>query len=531
VIDPIAEAPKELVNLLIESSPRRRERSHGQEPPADLVLDTENAIARASHWLAYEADEAVEGSGGDSTTVAVAARMRDLGLSPDMALEVMLEHYNPRCAPPWDSDRLREKVMSAYKSASGTWGGALAIRQFEVEGDVARERPSRAGLFYVTFAEAAATALDYMPEPLIEGLLDQETLAVIYGPSGEGKTFVVLELAFHIATGRPFLGRETSQGLVVYVAAEGGRGIYKRARALMQHHGVPDCPMAIVPCPIDLLKSQADIKALIALIREAEAEFDQPVKLLVIDTLSRALAGGDENTSTDMGAFVRNLDKIRTTIKATMMPIHHTGKDLAKGARGWSGLRAATDTEIEVVDGVIKISKQRDMEQAADIKFELNKMSIGQARGKDVTSAVIKVITGSDFLEVELDPAAQEMMDAFENVATEKAVASGRPVADWQEVIVSREEWEQEYLDARNERIARGEHLPRSGIKRNTPSVPRAGVTPRYMRKLRNTVVESGTLRLVKENQWVKAKRNTEEHSEEHSKKVQPDRRNTRNTL
>ena len=67
------------------------------------------------------------------------------------------------------------------------------------------------------------------------------------------------------------------------------------------------------------------------------------VRLIIIDTLSRALSGGNENSPDDMGNLVKHMDKVRHTLKAHLCVIHHSGKDKAKGARGHSLLRAATD--------------------------------------------------------------------------------------------------------------------------------------------------------------------------------------------
>ena len=99
----------------------------------------------------------------------------------------------------------------------------------------------------------------------------------------------------------------------------------------------------VVPEPIDLCRSTADADLLLKRIAELPT-----LSLIVVDTLSRAMSGGNENSPEDMGKFVTNCDRIRIASGAHLMVIHHTGKDDAKGARGHSLLRAAADTEIEV---------------------------------------------------------------------------------------------------------------------------------------------------------------------------------------
>ena len=84
------------------------------------------------------------------------------------------------------------------------------------------------------------------------------------------------------------------------------------------------------------------------------------------------------------------------------MGIHHSGKDETRGARGWSGLRAAIDTEIEVRDaGAVKtatVLKQRDLPKGAQFNFTLQQVVLGQnERGKDVTSCVVKAASGDGF--------------------------------------------------------------------------------------------------------------------------------------
>jgi hypothetical protein len=109
------------------------------------------------------------------------------------------------------------------------------------------------------------------------------------------------------------------------------------------------------------------------------------------------LAGGNENASEDMGALVMNADRIRKETGAHLSFIHHCGKDAAKGARGHSLLRAATDTEVEiarsesVAGGTIKVTKQRDLPRQSDFGYALKTIELGVNRhGETVTSCVVE---------------------------------------------------------------------------------------------------------------------------------------------
>ena len=237
------------------------------------------------------------------------------------------------------------------------------------------------------FNEAAASALSASARPLIKGLLDEGAFSVVYGPSNAGKTFVALDLAYHVALGLDWGGMKTRKAAVLYLAAEGGGGIKKRIAALRQRAGSEVSPdFYLSTASVDLRTPAGDTEAVIA-----TAQSIGPVGLIIVDTLSRALAGGDEDTK-DLGAFVINADKIRRATGAHVLVIHHSGKDASKGARGGTVLRGAIDTEINIDGGRIKITKQRDLEFAEDISFEIHGVPIGlDPEGDLVTSATIRL--------------------------------------------------------------------------------------------------------------------------------------------
>src|SRR5690606_28105123 len=120
--------------------------------------------------------------------------------------------------------------------------------------------------------------------------------------------------------------------------------------------------------------------------------------LIVIDTLSRVMAGGDENGPVDMTAFIKNVDRIRHATGAHIMIVHHTGKDVAKGARGHSSLRAATDTEIEVATDetelrLAKVTKQRDLQGGEEFAFKLEAVALGGDQDGDaVTTCIVSPV-------------------------------------------------------------------------------------------------------------------------------------------
>lgn len=239
-----------------------------------------------------------------------------------------------------------------------------------------------------------APALD-IPH-LVEGLLVERTAVVVYGESNSGKTFWVTDLALHIAAGQDWNGRRVEQGGVVYVALEGGFGFRNRAAAWRSKFGGgTSIPFAAITVPINLLRPDADAPRLISSIKAAAFRCGMPVRLVVIDTLSRALAGGNENSSEDMGALVRSMDAIRDETGAAVLFVHHSGKDQARGARGHSLLRAAIDTEVEIKDcegeRTATTVKQRDLPAGDVFGFSLAPFEVGKDRfGTPVTTCIVE---------------------------------------------------------------------------------------------------------------------------------------------
>jgi hypothetical protein len=211
------------------------------------------------------------------------------------------------------------------------------------------------------------------PRELIEGMLIEGGMTVIYGDSNTGKSFLTLDMAAHITLGRDWFGRKVKQGAVVYLAAESPRSIIDRSRALADKLGTTLSQLFITNCPIDLYDPNGDSLAVVNTIDAIEKQHGVKVCMIVADTLARIMGAGDENATRDMNVVVKNVDVIRAATRTQFVLIHHTGKDASKGARGSSALRAATDTEIEVSDPgnqkpkEFKVTKQRDLQGKGEV--------------------------------------------------------------------------------------------------------------------------------------------------------------------
>jgi 5S rRNA maturation endonuclease (ribonuclease M5) len=277
-------------------------------------------------------------------------------------------------------------------------------------------------------------------EFLIKRWLDRSAMSVVYGESNVGKTFLALDMCFHIAMGRDWSGNRVHQGPVVYIAAEGGHGIRKRLEALLKFHGLKseEVPLFVIPTAVDLCSADADTEEIIAICQDRNAE------IIVVDTLSRALAGGDENGPKDMGAFVVNCDQVRQSVDAHMMVIHHSGKDTAKGARGHSSLRAATDTEIELIkDGITgtvtaTTKKQREQEEGQTFSYILHNVKLDKdADGIPITSCVVEAVKGEARATEKLSPKLYNAKNAFHN-ALAGSDKKGLTLTEWKDLMMAK---------------------------------------------------------------------------------------------
>ncbi|MCK9506691.1 MAG: AAA family ATPase, partial [Porticoccaceae bacterium] len=180
-------------------------------------------------------------------------------------------------------------------------------------------------------------------EYLIDGVLPEDGFAALVGASGTGKSFVGLDIACSVATGKQWHGLDSQRGLVVYISAEGANGLRRRKRGWEQHHGTPAPLMRILPAA-PLLDS-ADALLLSTVVQQAAKYTGERVKLVVVDTVNRTMSG-DENSASDMANFVRGCQVVQQDNQCAVLVIHHSGHGDKERARGSSAFFAALDMEI-----------------------------------------------------------------------------------------------------------------------------------------------------------------------------------------
>ena len=245
---------------------------------------------------------------------------------------------------------------------------------------------------------------------LIDGVLPVGAFSALYGPPGSFKSFIALDIAEAIATGRQWMNHEvTEAGAVLYIAGEGFGGIGARIKACKQHHQTEDgAPIYVIRHQLNLRSSVEDFNALMIAVESLVTEISIDFKLIVIDTLARAFGGGNENSSEDMGAFITACGRIQHIVQdCALMILHHSGKDATKGLRGHSSLLGAVDTELELLrfedsmKGILTISKQKDGADNQRIGFEMVSVELVPAAGslqigEQITSLAVQA---SDFSE------------------------------------------------------------------------------------------------------------------------------------
>jgi KaiC/GvpD/RAD55 family RecA-like ATPase len=228
----------------------------------------------------------------------------------------------------------------------------------------------------------------------IKGVIGKKCLVLVYGPSGDGKTFWTIDAVSHVASGQEYRNHRVCPSLVVYIAAEAGKSVERRFYAWREHHlsatREERSPLSVITRGANLL-DKLDVEALVLELREISKEIGLDVGVIVFDTLSRSTPGGNENSPEDMTLAVGVADRLRDELGATVIFVHHSGKDAARGARGHSSLFAAADTVISVVERVATIEKSRDGAVGETFPFGLDVIELGQdADGDKVTTCVVK---------------------------------------------------------------------------------------------------------------------------------------------
>ena len=247
---------------------------------------------------------------------------------------------------------------------------------------------------------------------LIKRVLPARGLGQVFGSSNVGKSFLLIDMACHIAAGMDWRGYKTKPCTVLYIAAEGLAGLAGRMKAWTQRHGVLPDRLFIRPFPVGLT-SEGAAAALAGRI----ANLPELPRLIILDTLAANFGPGNENDAQDMALALDGLRALGG--QWLVLCAHHSGHADKTRSRGHSSLYAALDVELQVSRedplGPIEVkhTKCRDMDRMDPLYFNLEAESLPWADedGEPVNSAV-------------LVPAARP--DAYEEGGRESAPLGGK---------------------------------------------------------------------------------------------------------
>ena len=378
---PIAPLPDWLLELLMKLP----------EPPSEPrpALRAVGGLADGRRWLDQALERAGEGNRND-TGFWLACQLRDDGMNQETAESIMAD-YSARA--PGSGYSLREAMQSlrqAYgrtarerardisrplRDMSYQTHGANALaeppsahwrrdddttgHERERERDSEEEQEARR---QARFTFLSDEEVEMLPPPSwqIGTILVQDSLSVVYGEFGSAKSFLALDWALSIATGKAWMGKPVMQGTVAYIAGEGIGGMGKRIRAWKQQHNWTGGPTGLwLLGSAPLLLHMEDVIAL----RDALRALPATPSLVVVDTLARSMTGGDENSAQDMGLAVAAAETIRAEFGCHVLLVHHKPAGAQK-TRGSTALPGAADTLIDVTKDndhiIITCEKQKD---------------------------------------------------------------------------------------------------------------------------------------------------------------------------
>jgi hypothetical protein len=237
------------------------------------------------------------------------------------------------------------------------------------------------------------------PDWTIRDILESDSLVVLFGDPESGKSFMAMDWAACVATGRPWNGFKVKQGPVLYINGEGRNGVNRRftAWAIANQCPLTESPLFMSTMTTALTDSisRAEIEAVVA---EFVRTYGEP-RLVIIDTLARNFGPGDENSTQDMTVAVATCDAIRELTHATVALVHHSGHGDKNRARGSIVLKGAADAEyrmarMESGDTTMEAVKMKDAAKPQPMSFRFAEVELGvqDDEGREVTSAVLKRI-------------------------------------------------------------------------------------------------------------------------------------------
>ena len=236
---------------------------------------------------------------------------------------------------------------------------------------------------------------------VIKDLIPRRAFGEVHADAGGGKTAILVDLLLHVAAGNEYRGRRTEQQPVVFVALEGHGGIDNRVLAAARALEINDAPFALVKSSDNFCEPETAEKVA-SITTDLIKRFGGDNPVIAIDTYTAALGpGGSDCDPKDVSAFIAAVQQ-HLLSNCTVIVLHHFGKDSSRGGRGWSGLRAALDFELEIDQDddlrTMRVTKSRDgSDQQPAFCYRLYGHQIGvNEHGEPVTAVVVEHLADED---------------------------------------------------------------------------------------------------------------------------------------
>jgi hypothetical protein len=306
------------------------------------IVDAPSAPDRATHYLLNEAPLSVEGEGGDDTAFRVAARVKDFGVTQAQAFDLLAEHWNERCSPPWSPDELGIKVHNAYQHGKNPPGISAPEAVFK---PVIAASEGTDDIDFVDFASLAHR----QPPPrewVVDEYVPRRAVAALFGPGGHGKSLVAQQLASSVANGKPWIGLNVATGPVLGIFCEDDRDeMLRRGNDIFNNLGLAptegsenlylDARAGKPNAMVTFTQARNPVEApLLKRLREYISRL-RPT-LVILDNIAQIFAG-QENVRGEVTPFVNILTGLAIEFDCAILLLGHTAK--AEGSQ-YSGSTA-----------------------------------------------------------------------------------------------------------------------------------------------------------------------------------------------
>ena len=363
------------------------------KPVGDLGFSTDQ------YPLPHDGSNLAEGQGRNNAAASMAGQLLRQNCSL-REMKAILDQWNQSNNPPLSDAELNTTIASITRTHSNNNPGSSVLIE-----PLPAHKP--------TFAFSHVKELVKGVKPinwLIKGFLEMDSLSLMFGEPGCGKSFSAIDLACCVATGKDWHGKPVKQaGPVFYIAGEGFNGLSRRFMAWQSFYGynLRNAPLYISQCSA-ALTSLTSARAVSDSIEKIVSDTGGVTpSMIVIDTLARNFGPADENSTREMSTFIGHIDEyLRSKYRCNVLIVHHTGVGSKDRARGNSALKGALDAEYAVVkaEDEIKITpkKMKDADEPDEMNFQFGavRLPFNDEEGEPQYSCVLQYLDKAYALKI-----------------------------------------------------------------------------------------------------------------------------------